>query len=153
MIKQHLNLIMKSFISIITLFAFIFIFSGCEAIQKATNSTGSAFSLTGQWELTSNNQENVALGVGSKVTVAPLVSEARVTTLAGSANCIRQNDVVWKTITANNTGGFTLNNLVNGCNGLNYQPATITVLDNTSIRLAGKNTAGLEMTETWKRIK
>lgn len=143
---------MKSFITLTTLFAFIVLFSGCEALQKATNTTGSAFSLTGQWELTSNNQENVALGIGSRVTVAPLIAEARVTTLAGSANCIRQNDIVWKTIAANTTGGFTINNLVNGCNGLNYQPATITVIDNGEIRLSGKNTAGLEMNETWKRI-
>lgn len=123
----------------------------CEAIQKATNSTGSAFTLSGQWQLTSNTPDNVL--VGSKVTVAPFVSEARISTLAAAANCLRENDVVWKAIAANNTGGFTVSNLVSGCNGLNYQPANIFVINNNEIRVTGKNANGQEATQLWKRVQ
>jgi hypothetical protein len=126
-------------------------FSSCEAIQKATNSTGSAFTLTGQWQLTSNSPENVL--VGSKVTVAPFVSEARITTLASTGNCLRENDVTWKSITADKAGGFNLSNLVSGCNGLNYQPANIYVINNDEIRLTGKNVNGQDATQLWKRVK
>ena len=125
---------MKLFKIVLILFVFIGLVS-CEAIQKATNSTGSAFTLTGQWQLTSNSPENVL--VGSKVTVAPFVSEARVTTLAATGNCLRENDVLWKGIAADNAGGFTVSALVSGCSGLNYQPANIYVINNNEIRVTG----------------
>ena len=123
----------------------------CGAVQKATNSTGSAFTLTGQWQLTGNSPENVL--VGSKITVAPFVSEARITTLAAPGNCLRENDVTWKAITADAAGGFTISNLVSGCNGLNYQPANIYVINNNEIRLTGKNANGQDATQLWKRVK
>jgi hypothetical protein len=126
-------------------------FASCEAIQKATNSTGSDFTLTGQWQLTSNSPDNVL--VGSKVTVAPFVSEARITSLAGSGNCLRENDVTWKAIAADNAGGFSVSNLVGGCNGLNYQPANIYVINNNEIRLTGKNVSGQDATQLWKRVQ
>ncbi len=132
------------------LFIVISLFS-CEAIQKATNSTGSAFTLTGQWQLTSNSPDNAL--VGSKVTVAPFVSEARITTLAATANCLRENDVLWKTITADNAGGFAISSLVSGCSGLNYQPANIYVINNNEIRVTGKNANGQEATQLWKRVQ
>ncbi len=125
----------------------------CEAIQKATNTTGSAFSLTGQWELTGNTPDAVIAGVGTKVTVAPIVSEGRITTLVAGANCLRQNDIIWKTIAADNTGGFKISTLVNGCNGLAYQPAIITVMSNTEIKVAGEDNGGKDFTQLWKRIK
>ena len=128
----------------------LLIFSGCETIQKATNSTGSAFTLTGQWELFSNSPENVLLG--TKVTVAPLISEARVTTLNGTGNCLRQSDVLWKNILADGNGGFTITNLISGCNGLNYQPASIYVVNSNEIRLTGKNISPQDMIQIWKRV-
>lgn len=125
--------------------------TSCETIQKATNSTGSAFTLTGQWQLTSNSPENVL--VGSKVTVAPVVSEARITTMVGSGNCLRENDVTWKSILSDNAGGFTISNLVSGCSGLNFQPANVYVMNNNEIRITGKNANGQELTQMWKRIR
>ena len=124
---------------------------GCEALQKATNTTGSAFTLTGQWQLTSNSPDNVL--VGSVVAVAPLVSEARITNLVGSGNCLRQNDITWKNIAADNSGGFTITNLVSGCNGLNYQPASIYVINNNEIRITSKNANGQDATQLWKRVR
>ncbi|HSN61022.1 MAG TPA: hypothetical protein VLR49_08810 [Ferruginibacter sp.] len=126
-------------------------FSSCEALQKATNTTGSAFTLTGQWQMTSNIPENVL--VGSTVTVAPVLSEARLSTMVGTGNCLRENDITWKAIAGNNVGGFTVSNLVSGCSGLNYQPASIYVINNNEIRLTGKNASGQDLTQLWKRIK
>jgi hypothetical protein len=141
---------MKFLTTAVLLFIVFGLFS-CEAIQKATNSTGSAFTLSGQWQLTSNTPDNVL--VGSKVTVAPFVSEGRITTLAATANCLRENDVVWKTIAADNAGGFAISSLVSGCNGLNYQPANIYVINNNEIRVTGKNANGQEATQLWKRVQ
>ncbi|MEO6539287.1 MAG: hypothetical protein ABIT07_03795 [Ferruginibacter sp.] len=141
---------MKSIRILTSLFAALSLFS-CDTIRQATNSTGSAFTLTGQWMLASNTPENVL--TGSKVTVAPIVAEGRITTLVGSGNCLRENDVTWKNINADNAGGFTLNNLVSSCSGFNYQPATIYVVNNSEIRIAGKNANGQDMTQLWKRTK
>jgi hypothetical protein len=137
---------------IITILALACIFLiSCEAIQKATNSTGSAFSLTGQWQLNSNSPDNSS--IGTKITVAPFVSEGRISGLVGSSYCFRENDVLWKDIAANNVGGFTINNLVNGCNGLIYNPAVISVVNNDEIRVTGKNANANDMQQVWKRIK
>ena len=122
----------------------------CEALQKATNTTGSAFTLTGRWQLTSNMPDNVL--VGSTVTVAPLVSEGRITNLVGTGNCLRVNDITWKTISPENAGGFTISNLVSGCSGFNYQPANIYVINNNEIRLTGRNASGQDATQMWKRV-
>ena len=133
------------------LFLISVFFVSCDALQKATNSTGSAFSLTGQWQLQSNTPDNSS--IGTKVTVAPFVSEARITGLIGSSYCFRENDVLWKDIAADNAGGFSINNLVNGCNGLIYKPAQIAVVNKDEVRVSGKNANGNDMQQIWKRIK
>ncbi len=140
---------MKSFKYLAIIFAAISLIS-CEAIQKATNSTGSAFTLTGKWQLTSNIPENIL--VGSTVTVAPVLSEARITAMVGTGNCMRENDIIWKAIISDNVGGFTLSNLVSGCSGLNYQPAVIYIINSNEIRLTGKNASGQDITQLWKRV-
>ena len=139
------------FIKILALVFIGFSFTGCDAIQKATNSTGSAFSLTGKWTLNTNTPENVL--VGSVVTVTPLLSEGRLSTMTGSGNCFRQSDVVWKSIASDNAGGFTISNLVSGCSGLNFQPASIYVMNANEIRITGKNASGQELTQVWQRVK
>ena len=140
---------MKSFKYLAIIIAAITLIS-CEAIQKATNSTGSAFTLTGKWQLTSNIPENIL--VGSTVTVAPVLSEARITAMVGTGNCMRENDIIWKIIISDNVGGFTLSNLVSGCSGLNYQPAAIYIINSNEIRLTGKNASGQDITQLWKRV-
>ena len=141
---------MKSIKFFAFLFSAVSLFS-CDAIKQATNSTGSAFTLSGQWLLESNSPENLL--VGSKVTVAPFLSDGRITTLASSGNCLRENDVTWKNILADNAGGFTISNLVSGCSGLNYKPANIYVMNSNQIRITGKNASGQDNTQLWKRIK
>jgi len=124
----------------------------CDAVQKATNSTGGVFSLTGQWQLTANTPENTL--IGSKVTVAPIVSEAAFTSLVNNTQCYRENDIKWKNILTDKNGGFTVSQLLSNCTAgtLNYQPASIYVVNSNEIRLTGKNAEGLDNTQTWKRV-
>jgi len=142
---------MKSIAFISLLLAFV-TFSGCDALKKTSNTTGGVFSLNGQWELTSNSPENTL--IGSKVTVAPFISEAKFNTIANNTQCFRDNDIKWKNIATNNNGGFLLNNLLSSCStgSLNYQPATITVVNTNEIRLAGRNVNGQDNNQTWKRV-
>ncbi len=127
-------------------------FISCDAIKKTSNTTGGVFSLNGQWELSSNSPENTL--VGSRVTVAPFVSEARFTTIANNTQCFRDNDIKWKNIATNNNGGFVLNNLLSSCNtgSLNYQPALLNVVNTNEIRLTGRNINGQDNTQIWRRI-
>ena len=131
----------------------LFVVAGCDTLQNASNSTGTVFSLNGQWKLTSNLPENAL--TGSVVTVAPFISEGKLTVLANNTHCYRENDVKWKDIVTDKAGGFTMNNLLASCTGgtLNYQPATIKVVNADEIRIVGKNVAGVENTQVWTRIR
>ena len=126
--------------------------TSCDAIKKTSNTTGGVFSLNGQWELSSNAPENTL--VGSRVTVAPFVSEARFSTISNNTQCFRENDIKWKNIATNNNGGFILNNLVSSCTtgSLNYQPAVLTVVNTNEVRLTGRNINGQDNTQTWRRV-
>lgn len=148
--NSYVNYFMK-FVKLFSLSLLLVSLFSCDTIQKATNSTGGVFSLTGTWELTSNTPENKL--TGSKVTVAPFLAEGTFTTLLNNSQCYRANDIKWKNIASDNSGGFTLNNLLSNCNTatLNYQPATIAVINNNEIRLSGKNVDGAENTQTWRR--
>lgn len=131
----------------------LMLFAGCDTLQNASNSTGSVFSLNGQWKLTSNLPEKTL--VGTVVTVAPFIAEGKITLLADNSQCYRENDVKWKEIVSDKAGGFELKNLLMSCAGgeMNYQPARITVINNNEIRLVGKNVSGAENTQVWNRIK
>ena len=135
-----------------TLIIISLVFIGCDTLKKTSNTTGGVFSLNGQWELSSNSPENTL--VGSRVTVAPFVAEARFNTIANNTQCFRDNDIKWKNIATNNNGGFLINNLLSTCNAasLNYQPAVITVVNTNEIRLTGKNINGQENTQVWRRV-
>ena len=75
--------------------------------------------------------------------------------MVNNTQCFRETDVKWKNITPESNGGFALNNLLSNCNAgaLNYQPATIYVANNNEVRLNGKNVAGIENVQVWRRIK
>ncbi len=134
-------------------FILLFIFSGCDTLQNASNSTGSVFTLNGQWKLSSNLPDNTL--VGTVVTVTPFISEGKITLLANNTQCYREGDVKWKDVVTDKAGGFTLNNLLMTCTGgtVNYVPASIKVVNNNEIRLVGRNAAGVEHTEVWTRLK
>ena len=132
------------------LFTAIFFYS-CDTIQKATNSTGGVFSLTGTWELYSNSPDNTL--TGSRVTVLPLVSEGRFILLNNNTQCYRENDVKWKDIMSDNSGSFNISNLVSTCNtgSLNYKPAKILVVNANEIRVSGKNATGMDNMQVWRK--
>lgn len=143
---------MKS-IKLFALLGIILAFTSCEAVKQATNTTtGAVFSLNGQWQLGSNSPENTLLN--SVVTVS-FLSDGKLTYLANNTQCYRENDVKWKNIKSDNAGGYTINNLISNCSSgsLNYEPATIFVVNNNEIRINGRNAAGQSNTQTWTRIK
>ncbi|MFN0082514.1 MAG: hypothetical protein ACKVOM_08350 [Ferruginibacter sp.] len=144
---------MKS-IKLLSLVAIVIAFASCTAVRQATNTTGTAvFSLNGKWQLSSNNPENTMLN--SVATVTLFSSQAKLTFIANNTQCYRENDIKWKNIKSDNTGGFTIDNLLSNCTSgaLNYQPAAIAVVSNDDIRITGKNAAGQDNTQTWTRIK
>ena len=133
--------------------AFIIALSSCDAVRQATNTTGGAvFSLNGKWQLTGNNPENTLLN--SIVSVSLFSSEGKLTSLNNNTQCYRENDIKWKGIKSDKAGGYTIDNLLSNCNSgaLNFQPATITVISNSEIRVNGKNAKGQDNTQTWSRI-
>ncbi len=144
--------IMKA-IKLFSLLVVVLAFASCDAVRQVTNTTGGAvFSLNGKWQLTSNNPENTLLN--SVVSVTLFSSEAKLTFLGNNTQCYRENDIKWKNIKSDKAGGYTIDNLLSNCNSgaLNYQPATITVISNTEIRVNGKNAAGQDNSQTWSRI-
>lgn len=143
---------MRSIKIIFILVFVVSILSACDSLKKTSNTTGGVFSLNGQWELVSNNPENTL--VGSRVSVAPFISEGRFTLLANNTQCFRENDIKWKNIASNKAGGFLLNNLLSTCTtgSLNYQPAAINVISNNEIAVVGRNVNGQDNTQTWRRV-
>ena len=140
-------------LKLFSLLAFIFALSSCDAVRQATNTTGSAvFSLNGKWQLSNNNPENTLLN--SIVSVSLFSSEGKLTSLSNNTQCYRDNDIKWKGIKSDKAGGYTIDNLLSNCNSgaLNYQPATITVISNSEIRINGKNAKGQDNSQTWSRI-
>jgi hypothetical protein len=143
---------MKSF-TLLSLLAIAFAFTSCDAIKGATNTTGGAvFSLNGKWQLETNTPENTL--TGTVVTVTPFISEGRITTLSNNTQCYREKDIKWKSIKADNTGGYRIDNLLSNCSAtsLVYQVANITVVNNSEIRVSGPNATGQENVQTWRRV-
>ena len=140
--------------TLILLSGIIFSFTSCDVIKQATNTTGGAvFSLNGEWQLVSNTPENTM--IGSVVKVSPFNAEGVLTNVANNTQCYRQKDRKWKSIKSEKTGGFAIENLLSNCNSgsLLYERASITVISNKEIKLAGKNAAGQDNVETWTRVK
>ena len=140
-------------LKLFSLLAFIFALSSCDAVRQATNTTGgSVFSLNGKWQLTGNSPENTLLYC--VVSVYLFSSEGQLTSLSNNTQCYRENDIKWKSVKSDKAGGYTIDNLLSNCNSgaLNYQPATITVISNSEIRVNGKNAKGQDNSQTWSRI-
>ncbi len=132
------------FLTLITLFS-------CDTIKKTSNSTGTVFSLNGEWELTSNSDNSL---IGSSVQVYPFVPDAKFKNLLNNTQCFRETDIKWKNIATDNNGGFTINNLQSSCTGgsAQYLPAAIIVVNTNEIKINGRNGTGENISQTWKRI-
>lgn len=151
------NTLKNNFMKSIKLFSFLAIIialTSCDAVRQATNTTSTAvFSLNGKWQLTNNNLENTLLN--SVVTVTLFSSQAKLTYVSNNTQCYRENDIKWRNIKSDKTGGFDIDNLLSNCSSgaLNYQPASVSVVSNDEIRITGKNVTGQDNTQTWTRIK
>jgi hypothetical protein len=141
-------------IKLLSIASVILVFTSCDAFKQATNTTGgSVFSLNGKWQLNSNVPENTLLT--STVSVTPFISQGVLATVANNTQCYRQNDVKWKNVKNDKAGGYTIENAVSNCTAgsLSYVPATIVVVNNNEIKIAGKNAAGQDNVEVWSRVK
>lgn len=141
-------------IRLLSIFSFILVLASCGELQQATNTTGGAvFSLNGKWQLSSNSPENTLLN--TVVTVTPFLSQGTITSLQNNTQCYREKDVKWKNIKSDKAGGYTIDNLLSNCTSgaLNYQPATITVISNNSVKITGVNAAGQTNEQVWSRIQ
>ena len=132
--------------------AIVTIFTQCDTLKSIpTNTSGGLFSLNGSWQL-STTTDNKAME-GTVVQVVPGVADATVRTLSNNTYCLRERDQAWRNIKAGDAGVFSIDMLVNACNGTAlYKPATITVLTNDEIRVKGSTTSSAELIQTWRRV-
>ncbi len=142
---------MKRYLLILNL-AIVTLFTQCETLQKLpTNTSGGLFSLNGNWQLASSS-DNKALE-GTVVTVVPGYSSGTARTLANNTYCLREGDVVWKNLKSMQGGMFSLQSIINSCNGsLAYTDGTITVLTNEEIRITSKSATNTDVIQTWRRV-
>src|SRR5260221_1984180 len=112
------------------IFFMLLLLASCSVIKGLpTNTSAGIFSLNGNWKLTATNDNNAL--TGSSISVYPISGDGIITSLQNNTYCVRTNDVMWKNITSNNSGMFTISNLVNSCtSSLIYKPATVTVITN-----------------------
>lgn len=132
--------------------AIVTIFTQCETLKGLpTNTSGGMFSLNGNWQLVSSN-DNRALE-GTVVSVVPGFKDGTVRTINNNTYCVRERDALWRNITVLQGGAFSFDNLVAACQGtVLYKPATLTVLTNDEVRVTGHNAASGELIQTWKRV-
>jgi hypothetical protein len=146
--KKYLS--MKKIIAFNLLLA-VLVFIGCDTISNLpTNTSGGIFSLNGNWELTSSNQNELE---GTVVTVFPAVSDGTIKKLATNNKCLRQGDVLWRNIKSQSGGGFKLELLVNACNNAQvYRNGTLVVITNDEVRLTVTDVMENDISQTWKRV-
>jgi hypothetical protein len=132
--------------------AIVTIFTQCDTLKNLpTNTSGGLFSLNGNWQLASTTDGNAMQG--TVVQIVPGFSEATAKTLNNNTYCLRDKDVVWRSLKSSGSGVFTIDNLVSACNGtVLYKPATITVLTNDEITIKGSTASSAELVQTWRRV-
>ncbi len=132
--------------------AIVTIFTQCDTLKNLpTNTSGGVFSLNGSWQLATSN-DNRAME-GTIVSVVPGVADATVRTLANNTYCVRERDVLWRTLKNLQGGSFSLDNLVSACTGNPiYEQATLTVLTNDEIKITSRTNTGIELVQTWRRV-
>ena len=131
--------------------AIVTIFTQCDALKNLpTNTSGGLFSLNGSWQLSASS-DNGALA-GTVVQVVPGVADGIARTLNNNNYCLRERDVLWRNLKPLQAGTFSLEILVNACNGNTvYHPATLTALTSDEIRITGRTAANTELVQTWQR--
>lgn len=132
--------------------AIVTIFTQCETIQNLpTNTSGGLFSLNGSWRLetTSDNQSMV----GTVIQVFPAVTDATIRTLANNNYCLRERDIFWRNLKAQQGGAFSLETIVNACSGAAaYNAGTLTALTSDEVRVNSRTANNTELIQTWRRV-
>jgi len=143
---------MKKITLLTIMFSFLIIFNACETLKSLpTNTSGGIFSLNGSWRLATTSDANAQ--VGTVVTVSPAISSAFVKSLANNIYCYRISDEAWRSISAQNGGGFSINFLVSACNNtVVYKTGEITVFTNNQIRINTKTLTDVTLTQEWTRV-
>jgi hypothetical protein len=133
--------------------AIVTIFTQCDTLKTLpTNTSGGLFSLNGSWQL-STSTDNQALA-GTVVQVFPGVADATIKTLGNNNYCLRERDVLWRNLKAGQGGVFSLEAMVNACNGNTvYRPATLTAVNNDEIRITTQTVNNTELVQTWQRVR
>ncbi|WP_207492772.1 hypothetical protein [Aridibaculum aurantiacum] len=144
---------MKIFQAALGLLTLALVTTGCETLQNLpTNTTGSVFSLNGQWRLTSTTDNNAM--VGTVLQVYPVVGNATVKSIENNTYCVRANDEIWRSVKRNEAGGFTISSLASACNGtVTYNDGTISVVNNDEIIVSTRTAGNSELVQRWARVK
>ena len=131
--------------------AIVTIFTQCSTVQNIpTNTSGGLFSLNGNWSLSSST-DNSAL-VGTVVQVFPGVNSGTIRSIGNNNYCLRERDVLWRSLVARDGGVFNLESLVNACSGATvYKSATLTAVNNDEIRITTQTVNSNELVQIWKR--
>jgi hypothetical protein len=132
--------------------AILTIFTQCDTLKGLpTNTSGGLFTLNGNWQLATTNDANAMQG--TVLQVVPGFSDATVKTLNNNTYCLRERDAAWRNIKSLQGGTFTIDNLVNACNGSTlYKQAIITVQTNDEIVIKGSSATNNELSQTWRRV-
>ena len=132
--------------------AILTIFIQCDTLKGLpTNTSGGLFTLNGNWQLSTTNDANAMQG--TVVQVVPGFSDGTVRTLNNNTYCLRERDAAWRNIKSLQGGTFTIEALVNACNGSTlYKQATITVQSNDEITIKGSSATSSELLQTWRRV-
>lgn len=142
---------MKRFVTVLYA-AIVVIFTQCDTLNSLpTNTSGGLFSLNGNWRLESTSDNNAL--VGTVAQVFPGVDNATIKSLSNNNYCLRERDIIWRSIKNTGSGTFSIENLVSACNSATiYQPSIITVLTNDEVRITGKSVNNTDLVQTWKRV-
>jgi hypothetical protein len=142
---------MKRYLFILSA-AIVTFFTQCDTLKNLpTNTTSSLFSLNGNWQLASSS-DNRALE-GTVINVVPGFTNGTARSLSNNTYCLREGDIIWKELKSTQAGSFTLQSIINSCNGsLAYTPGTLTVLTNDEIRIVTRSATNTEVIQTWRRV-
>ncbi|MDB5191855.1 MAG: hypothetical protein JWQ96_1418 [Segetibacter sp.] len=134
-----------------TLISLAFLAPGCETLQNLPTNTSGVFSLNGNWQLASTNDNNAM--VGTTITVYPVVGNGTVQKLANNTYCIPEKDQLWRSIKSNGAGAFTVTTLVNACNGTTvYKEGLINVVNNNEVTVSTRTAGNTELIQRWTRV-
>jgi hypothetical protein len=144
---------MTKLYSFLFLLLSLFFITSCETLKNLpTNTTGGVFSLNGNWRLTSTSDGKAM--VGTTITVYPVIGNATIKSVSNNTYCVREKDELWTNVKGNGAGGFTMNVVVNACNGTTtFKEGSVAVVTADRISVTTRTATNSELIQAWERIK